>query len=103
MTLEQLGGLGEFIGAMAVLASLVYVARELHENNRSTRQAAMQAAMLASQNIMVLPARDRDLARVIRVGTATPDDLTEDEFAQFRSFLCENIFTHFFQKIPLMF
>jgi hypothetical protein len=87
VTLEQLGGLGEFIGAMAVLASLVYVARELHENNRSTRQAAMQAAMLASQNVMALPVRDRDLARVIRVGMATPDDLTEDEYDQFRFWL----------------
>ncbi len=87
MTLEQLGGLGEFIGALAVLGSLVYVARELHENNRSTRHAAMQSAMLAAQNVMALPVRDRDLARVIRVGMGTPDDLTEDEFSQLQTWL----------------
>jgi hypothetical protein len=87
VTFEQLGGLGEFIGALAVLGSLVYVARELHGNSRSTRQAAMQSAMLAAQNVIALPVRDRDLGRVIRVGMGTPDDLTEDEFDQFRNWL----------------
>ena len=87
VTFEQLGGLGEFIGALAVLGSLVYVAREIHGNSRSTRQAAMQSAMLAAQTVMSLPVRDRDLARVIRVGLGAPDDLTEDEFDQFRYWL----------------
>ena len=87
VTFEQLGGLGEFIGALAVLGSLVYVARQIHENSRSTRHAAMQTAMLAAQNVMSLPARDRDLARVIRIGMGTPDDLTEDEFEQYRYWL----------------
>jgi hypothetical protein len=87
VTFEQLGGLGEFIGALAVLGSLVYVARQIQENSRSTRHAAMQTAMLAAQNVMSLPVRDRELARVIRVGLGTPDDLTEDEFEQFRYWL----------------
>ncbi len=84
VTFEQLGGLGEFIGALAVLGSLVYVARQIRENSRSTRLAAMQSAMLSAQNVIALPAQDRDLARVIRVGMADPDELSEDEFQQFR-------------------
>ncbi len=84
MTFEQLGGLGEFIGALAVLGSLVYVARQIRENSRSTRLAAMQSAMLSAQNVIALPAQDRDLARVIRVGLNSVDELTEDEFSQFR-------------------
>ena len=87
MTFEQLGGLGEFIGALAVLGSLVYVARQIRENSRSTRLAAMQSAMLSAQNVIALPAQDRDLARVIRVGMTDPDELTEDEFSQFRYWL----------------
>ena len=84
VTFEQLGGLGEFIGALAVLSSLVYVARQIRENSRATRLAAMQSSMVAAQNVMALQAQDRDLARVIRVGMADPDELTEDEFQQFR-------------------
>ncbi len=87
MTFEQLGGLGEFIGALAVLGSLVYVARQIRENSRSTRLAAMQSAMLSAQNVLALPAQDRDLARVIRVGLDAVDELTEDEFSQFRYWL----------------
>jgi hypothetical protein len=87
VTFEQLGGLGEFIGALAVVSSLVYVAREIRENSRATRLAAMQSSMLAAQNVMALQAQDRDLARVIRVGMTDPDELTEDEFQQFRIWL----------------
>ena len=87
MTFEQLGGLGDFIGALAVLGSLFYVARQIRENSRSTRLAAMQSAMLSAQNVLALPAQDRDLARVIRVGLNAVDELTEDEFYQFRYWL----------------
>ena len=87
MTLEQLGGLGEFLGALAVFGSLIYLAREIRENGRSTRLAAMQSAMLAAQNVMALPVQDLQLARVVRVGLMTPDALTEDEFQQLRYYL----------------
>ena len=87
MTFEQLGGLGEFLGAMAVLASLLYVAREIRENSRSTRLAAMQSAMLAAQNVMALPAQNHQLARVVRLGLTDPDGLTDDEYQQLRYWL----------------
>jgi len=87
VTFEQLGGLGEFIGALAVLSSLIYVARQIRESSRATRLAAMQSSMLAAQNVMALQVQDRDLARVIRVGMTDPDELTEDEFSQFRMWL----------------
>ena len=101
MTLEQLGGLGEFIGAMAVVVSLIYVAFEIRSNSRSTRLAALQTAMESSQRIIELPARDRDLARVIRIGSNDPDSLTEDEYAQYRYWLIlslrstENLFVQY--------
>jgi len=101
MTLEQLGSLGEFIGAMAVVVSLIYVALEIRSNSRSTRLAALQTAMESSQRIIELPARDRDLARVIRIGSNDPDSLTEDEYAQYRYWLVlslrstENMFVQY--------
>jgi len=100
MTFEELGGVGEFVGALAVVVSLIYVARQVRENSRSTRLAATQAYMESAQRIIEMPAADRDLARVIRVGGGDPDSLTEDEYAQFRYWmiLClrstENLFIH---------
>jgi hypothetical protein len=84
VTFEQLGGLGEFIGALAVVGSLFYIAREIRENSRSTRLAAMQSTMLAAQNVMALVAQDRDLARVVRLGLSSVGELTQDEYQQFR-------------------
>ena len=84
MTFEQLGGLGEFIGGLAVLASLVYVAREIRQNTRATKLATIQATLAAAQNVFDAPTRDRDLARVIRIGLADPASLNDDEYAQFR-------------------
>ena len=45
MTFEELGGLGEFISAIAVVASLVYVASQLRQNTRSLRTASFQTVM----------------------------------------------------------
>ena len=101
MTLEQLGGLGEFIGAMAVVVSLIYIAREIRVNSRSTRLATLQSAMESAQRIIELPIRDRDLARVIRIGSNDPDSLTEDEYAQYRYWIIlslrsmENLFVQY--------
>jgi hypothetical protein len=101
MTFEELGGLGEFIGALAVLASLVYIAREIRQNTRASRLATLQDSLAAVHNIYDAPARDRDLARVVRIGMADPASLTDDEFAQLRWWLlmsfrsAENLFVHF--------
>jgi len=85
--LEALGNIGSFVGGVAVVVSLVYVGVQIRQNTRATRLAAMQSAMLAAQNIFVLPVHDRALARVVRVGLTVPDDLDEDEFQQFRYYL----------------
>ena len=45
MTFEELGGLGEFISAIAVVASLAYVAIQLRQNTRSIRTASFQTVM----------------------------------------------------------
>ena len=43
MTLEQLGSLGEMVGAIGVILSLLYVGKQLAQNNRNQRIAAMQS------------------------------------------------------------
>jgi len=36
LTLSELGSLGEFVGAVAVVLSLVYLAVQIRQNTRST-------------------------------------------------------------------
>ena len=44
MTLEDLGNIGEFVGAVAVVVSLLYLAVQIRQNSRLLRSAASQAA-----------------------------------------------------------
>ena len=52
MTLESLGNLGEFVGAIGVVISLVYLARQMHQNTLSVRAASFNAMI---QNSIRLP------------------------------------------------
>jgi hypothetical protein len=92
--LEALGNIGDFVGGIAVILTLIYLAVQIRDNTRSTRLVAMQSAMLSAQNVGKLPAQDRDLARVVRVGLAAPDDLDEDEFQQLRYYLMSYLRVH---------
>ena len=82
MTFEQLGGIGEFIGALAVLASLVYLAGEIRRNTKATRLATLQSALGSVQQLFDAPARDAELTRIIRLGMVDRSQLTEDESAR---------------------
>jgi hypothetical protein len=91
---ETLGNIGDFVGGIAVIITLIYLAVQIRENSRSTRLAAMQSTMLAAQNVGKLPAQDRDLSRVLRVGLTEPDQLDKDEFQQFRYYLLNMLRVH---------
>ncbi len=79
MTLSELGGIGEFVGALAVLVSLVYLATEIRRNTMATRLATLQSALGTFQQVLDAPARDAELSRIIRVGMIDSSQLTEDE------------------------
>ncbi len=82
MSFEELGGIGEFIGALAVLASLVYLATEIRRNTKATRLATLQSTLSTVQQVFDAPARDAELTRIIRLGMVDRSQLTEDESAR---------------------
>jgi hypothetical protein len=47
-----LGAVGELLGAVAVVASLLYVARQVKQSNRIARAEAFRAAMLKAADMM---------------------------------------------------
>ena len=85
--LDALGNIGDFVGGFAVIITLIYLAVQIRDNTRSTRLAAMQTAMMASQNVALLPSQNSELARVIRLGFNTPTELNADELTQFRYYM----------------
>ncbi len=99
MTLMELGALGEFLGSIAVLATLVYLAVQLRQNTRSI-QASEKMALAqtyqmrsdALQTMMVMAADSDYIGSIINKLTeagypedvAALDTLTSDERGRFR-------------------
>jgi hypothetical protein len=92
--LEALGNIGDFVGGIAVIITLIYLAVQIREHGRSTRLAAMQSTMVAAQDVLKLLAQDRELSRIFRVGLTAPDELDEDELQRFRFFLFSMLRVH---------
>ena len=91
LTLEDLGNLGEFIGALAVVASLVYLAAQIRQNTRVVLSATDQAQMDAHARYLGLLAQDPELTSLFLRGAAC-ESLDENEAIRF-SFLLHHIFT----------
>lgn len=100
MTLDQLGNIGEVVGGLAVVISLVYLSIQLRQNTVSVRSATHQSIVATAATTNALITQDKDLARLFRVGCEDSGELDQDERVQF-SFLAsqfidifENLYLH---------
>jgi hypothetical protein len=98
MTLIELGALGEFVGAIAVIATLVYLAVQIRQNTRSLeasqRLALAQTYQMRSDALqtMLVQAASSEIGRIICKVTEAgyPEDLsaldalTVEEWSRFR-------------------
>ena len=85
MTIQDLGSIGEFIAAIATIATLGYLAVQLRNNTATTRAAATASHSQASISINALIAQNPDVARIFSTGLADPTALTDIEKQQFDS------------------
>lgn len=64
MTIMELGALGEFFGAIAVFATLLFLAIEIRHSSRSADDAAVMMRGQSMREILLLLASDPELSRV---------------------------------------
>jgi hypothetical protein len=90
MTLQDLGNVGEFVGAIGVIASLIYLAlqirqnsRQINENTNSLLGSVASEDARGSADFLHSLAENPGLARIWRLGHAEPQNLTDDESTQF--------------------
>ncbi len=83
MDLTQLANLGEFIGGVAVLVTLIYLAYQLRQNNRSDRVSTLCAMSEASASLSDMIASDPELSRIIGAGMQSPRDLAPEDRERF--------------------
>jgi hypothetical protein len=100
MSLQDLGNIGEFIGAVGVVASLIYLAFQIRQNTKAVRRTAHISAVEAFNHLSSLIVQDPEIARILRTGVLDPDKLNEDErvrFERLASILITNLENLFFQ------
>jgi hypothetical protein len=105
---QLLGNYGEFIGAIAVVVTLFYLAvqvrqskeateantRSIDANRKSAEAAVMQSYFNAVATIMSYPVQNAELARLIPEVCSDPRELSEDNWLQAGLFFQLN-FRHF--------
>ncbi len=87
MTLGELGNLGELLGGLAVIVSLVYLAVQITQNTRTVRASAYKGVIDGLNQAASLLARDPVLAGIYRRGCQQLDDLDPTEEVQFRNLI----------------
>ena len=98
MNWDAIGAVGEWVGGLATIGTLFYLAYQVRQNTRSTRSSAYQAASQSISEWTNQVASDANLMHNLSVGFSDPNSLDEGLRAQigmqlnglFRNY--ENIF-----------
>jgi len=86
MTLAELGALGEFVGGIAVILTLVYLAIQIRQNTEQIRESSQVSRLLLQENFVsgqeaffrsVL--ENEEVHRVWRLGIMATDEIAPDE------------------------
>ena len=83
ISLDDLGNIGEFVGAIAVVVSLIYLAIQIRQNTRAVRTSTFHGVTDSFNLVNTTIANDESLARIFRVGSENLSDLTPDEQVRF--------------------
>ena len=84
MNWEAIGAVGETVGALAVLATLVYLAMQIRQNTKAVQAAAIDSANSQVSKIREVIFADADVANMYRRGTEDPASLSEDDTIRYR-------------------
>lgn len=83
MSIIELGALGEFVGAIAVVITLIYLAVQLRQNTASVRNNSYQAWASGLSACFLTVCRNDNLSSAMNKGFQDSRNLTEDNWIQF--------------------
>lgn len=89
MSLEALGNIGDFVGGVAVVVTLIYLAVQIRQNTRQVHQsvelaraASVKAANAVEPSLLAI-AQDPELARIFREGLTDYSSVKGDDQLRF--------------------
>jgi hypothetical protein len=85
VTIQDLGNLGEIVGAMATVATLIYLAVQIRANTRAVQSSAAQSVHEAFATWYRMLAADGELAQLVTNGLRDYASLSEIERGRFVS------------------
>ena len=83
MNWEAIGAIGEIVGAVAVIATLIYLAQQIKQQNASAKISMYESVVEGFNNVNASLADDERIARLFNTGLWHPDELTNDQASQF--------------------
>ena len=89
MTLDNLGSIGEFVGAIAVLASLIYLALQVRQATKWQRHAAFEAMAGRAADWWANISRDPEVARIYLDGCTDLGSLEREDRVRFHALLIQ--------------
>ena len=92
--LQNLGNLGEFVGAIGVVISLVYLARQMIQNTQSVRAASFNAMVQNSIRLLEHAFRDSEFAAFLARAELNPEVLTPEERVRWDAYMTA-VYRHF--------
>ena len=93
-TLQDLGSLGEFVGALGVVVSLIYLARQMHQNTTSVRAASFNSMTENSLRLLEPSYRDGDFADFLHRAQRDPLSLSPTELVRWDAYMTA-VYRHF--------
>ena len=87
LDINTLAAWGEFIGGIAVVVSLIYLAGQIRQNSKLLRASTASATSATTADFSSLIVQDSDVARIFREGMADRSSLSEDDMQRFDTLL----------------
>lgn len=94
MNWEAVGSVAELVGAVGVIASLLYLSAQIRHSTNASKLATSHSLSTAARQWSDPMQADPDLARIFQVGTEDPDQLDERERTRY-VFVCFSFFRMF--------
>jgi hypothetical protein len=87
MNWEAVGALGQLLGAVAVVATLIYIAREVRQNGRSLSISALRDTTARWNHWSEMIATSTGLAEIVSKGNKSYDNLSESESLRYGAYV----------------
>jgi len=94
LNLQDLGNIGEFVGAIGVVVSLIYLTRQMSQNTTAVRAASFNSMVQNSIRLLEHSFRDFEFAQFLERAQRDPESLTAEEQVRWDSYMTA-VYRHF--------